>query len=121
MTSATINSVVMPGAPAGVVKMMTGRTTTVKHCITPAEASRGPQEMLKQSKSCSFTHYAMTSGRLSSTMVCKQGGGTMTATTTGTFTPTAFSASSRMVTTGGGMPMTMTSTSTGRRIGDCGK
>ena len=117
----TIHSVDMPGAPPGVAGMMTGRTTKVKHCITPEEASRGPQDMLKSSKSCTFTRYSMVGGKLNSQMVCKQGGGTMTATSTGSFTPTSFVANGRTVTTGGGMPMTMTATTIGKRVGDCRK
>ncbi len=114
----TINSMDMPGAPPAIANMMKGKTTKVKHCITPEEAARGPQELLKSDKSCTFTRYSMTGGALSSEMVCKQGGGMMTATTTGSFTPDSFTATGRTVSTGG-MPMTMTSTSVGQRVGDC--
>ncbi len=117
----TVQSIDMPGAPPGIAQMMAGKTTKVKHCITPEEASRGPQDMLKSNKSCSFTRYSMAGGKLSSQMVCKQSGGTMTATSTGSFTPTSFTANGRSVTTGGGMPMTVTATTVGKRIGDCRK
>lgn len=118
-TKVTIDAVDMPGAPPMVANMMRGRTTTVKHCITAADAAKGPQEMLKSNKSCTFTRYSMAGGKLSSEMVCKQGGSTMTATSTGSFTPTSFTGTGKAVTTGGAMPMTMSSTTVGRRIGDC--
>ena len=116
--AATVNTVDMPSAPPMVARMMQGRTTRIRHCITLEETSRGPQEMLKTSKACTFTRYSLAGGRLSSEMVCRQGGGTMTATTSGTYTPTSFSATGRSVNTGPAT-MTMTTTSTGHRIGDC--
>ena len=115
----TINAMEMPGAPPGIAAMMVGKTTKIKHCITPEEAARGPQDMLKTNKSCNFTRYSMTGGRLESEMVCKQGGGTVTATSSGNFTPTGFTATGHSVSSGGGMEMTMTSSTVGRRIGDC--
>ena len=117
-TAVTVNTVDMPSAPPMVAKIMQGRTTTIRHCITPEEASRGPQEMLKTNKACSFTRYSLAGGRLSSEMVCKQSGGAITATTSGTYTPTSFSATGKSVVTGPAT-MTMTTTSTGRRIGEC--
>lgn len=116
----TIKSIEMPGAPAGVAAMMAGKTRTIKQCITPEQAARGPQEMLKTSKTCAFTRYSMAGGKLSSEMVCKQNGMTMTATSTGNYTPTSFNAVGRSVSTGQ-MPMTVTSTAAGRRVGDCKK
>ena len=114
----TINSVEMKGVPAGIAKIMIGKTTRVRHCITPEAAARGPQDQLKSDKSCVFTRYSMVGGRLDSAMSCRQGGGTMTAVNTGTFTPTGFTATGRSVTSGE-MATTMTSTSVGRRIGNC--
>lgn len=116
----TINSVDMPGQPDFIAKMMTGKTTKVKHCVTPEEAARGPQDMLKSSKACSFTRYSMVGGKLNSEMVCKQGGSVTTSVSSGSFTPTGFTATGRSVSTGQ-MPMTMQSSSTGRLLGPCKK
>lgn len=116
--ASTINTVDMPSAPPAAARMMQGRTTTFRHCITPEEASRGPQEMLKANKACTFTRFSLAGGRISSEMVCKQGGGTMTATTSGSYTPTSFSTTGKSVVTGPAA-MTMTMTSTGHRVGDC--
>lgn len=114
----TINTVDMPNAPPMVAKMMQGRTSTIRHCITPEEAARGPQEAMKSDKSCSFTHYSAAGGKLSSEMVCTQSRGTLTATSSGTYTATSFAATGKSVMSGSN-PMTMTTTTSGHRIGDC--
>ena len=114
----TINTVDMPGGPAFVAKMMQGKTTRVKQCITPADAAKGPQEMLKSAKGCTFTKYSMQNGRMNSELTCAQGGQTTTSVSSGTFTPASFTSSARSVTTGQ-MPMTMTSTANGKLIGPC--
>lgn len=116
----TVNSIDMPGAPPGIAKMMAGKTTRVSQCITPEQAAKGPQEMLRQNRGCRFTRYGMAGGRLNSEMVCDMQGGKMTATTSGSFTPVGFSATGRSVMTGV-HAMTMTSTSVGRRVGACRK
>jgi hypothetical protein len=114
----TVNSMEMSGVPAGVAKMMVGKTTRIKHCITPAEAARGPQALLATGKSCVFSKYSLIGGRLNSEFSCKSGGQTTNSASSGTFAPTEFRATGRSVTTGS-TPMTMTSTSVGHRVGDC--
>ena len=114
----TIDSMTMQGAPAGIAQMMVGKTTRVKHCLTPTEAARGPQDLIRTDKSCVFSRYAMTGGKLSSEMACKRGGGAMTTSSSGSFTATGFTVIGRSASTGA-MPMTMTATSIGRRIGAC--
>ena len=116
----TIHSVPMPKAPPQVAAMMKGKTTRMKHCISAAEAARGPQDLMKSDKACTFPVYSMAGGKLRSKMVCKRDGGTMTAVSTGSFTPDSFTASGRTTSTGA-MPMTMTATTTGKRIGPCKK
>ncbi len=112
----TVNSMESPSLPPAIAKMMAGKTVTVKHCLTPDEAQRGPQEMLKTGKNCVFDSYSMVGGRLNSAMTC----GDTHAVTTGTFTATAFTASGKAQ-VGGSTPMTVASTSVGRRVGDCQK
>ncbi|MGA1799382.1 DUF3617 domain-containing protein [Sphingomonas sp. 4RDLI-65] len=114
----TIDTVDMPGAPAFVANMMRGKTTKVKHCITPADAARGPQVLMQTNKSCVFDKYSMVGGKLASDMTCTSSGQVTRMTSTGSFTPTSYTSAGRSVVTGG-MPMTMTSRSTGRLIGAC--
>ena len=119
--AATVNSVDMPGAPPGLTAAMIGKTKHISHCITPEEAARGPQDMMKSDKSCKFTRYSMVGGKLSSEMVCQQGGGTMTASSTGSFTSTTFTSSGRSVMKAGPSTMTLTATTVGKRVGECKK
>lgn len=119
-TSITTDSVEMADAPPGMAQAMRGRTVKTKNCITPEQAARGPQDMLKADKSCKFARYTVAGGRLSSEMTCNSHGMKMTATSTGTFTPTSFAMKGRTVMTGD-MAMTVSSTITGRRLGPCGK
>ena len=114
----TTDSIMMPGMDASMSKAMAGRTTHIRHCITPADAARGPQDMLKGSKECTFSHYSMIGGRLHSETTCKQPGGTMTAVGDGTFTPTGFTMKSKSTMTGDSA-MTITATMVGKRVGAC--
>jgi hypothetical protein len=113
-----VETINMPSAPPAVAQAMRGRPTTVRNCVTPEQAAQGPREMMKADKSCSFTRYNLTGGVFDSEVVCKRPTGTMTASSTGRYTPTSFAARSRMNGTGK-MAMTMTASMTGKRIGPC--
>jgi len=108
----------MPGAPPGVARSMRGAPRKISNCVTAEQASRGPKDMLKAAPNCTFTSYSMAGGKMTADMRCTNAGGTMTARTTGSFTPTSFSTTSNMTMTGR-MTMKMTSATTGRRIGAC--
>ena len=114
----TTTAVDMPSAPPAVANMMRGKAMTIKHCITPQEAAEGPQAAMKKNKACTVSYHTGPGGRFSSEMVCRQDGGTMNATSSGTASATAFTSTTRMVMSGG-MAMTMTSTASGHRIGNC--
>ncbi|HEX8484809.1 DUF3617 domain-containing protein [Sphingomonas sp.] len=116
----TLGTIDMPGAPAFVANMMRGKTTRIKHCVTPQEAARGPQDMLKSNKSCTFGRYTMQSGRMGSAMTCANGGQVTKMVSTGSFTPTSFTSPGQSVVTGT-MPMTMTSTANDKLPGACKK
>ncbi|ABQ70767.1 DUF3617 domain-containing protein [Rhizorhabdus wittichii] len=117
-STVTVQSIDMPGAPPQVAAMMKGKTTRQTYCITPEQAAKGPQEMLKQNPSCHFTKYSMTGGVISTAMTCSQNGGTMTAQANGRYGPTSFNVTSTAVMSGR-MSMRMTSASSGRRLGPC--
>ena len=114
----TVTAIDMPGAPAGVAQSLRGQPRTITNCITAEQAARGPQEMIKAAPNCTISNYSMAGGKFSAEMRCNQAGGTMTARTAGTFTPTSFTTTSN-ATMSGRMAMRMTSTSTGRRVGAC--
>lgn len=121
-TVVTVKSVDMPGAPPQVAQMMRqrmgGAPTRSRYCITPEQAAKGPQEMLKQNSSCKFSKYAVTGGVIATEMTCTQGGGTMTARANGSYTPNSFSVTSSAVMSGQ-MSMRIATTSTGKRLGPC--
>ncbi len=116
----TTDSMTMADMPPEVAAAMRGKTIHVKHCITPAEAARGPQAMLGAQKECAFTKYTVLGGRMHSEMTCKQPGGLMKSVSDGTFTPTGFTATGKTVLTGNGA-MTMSATTVGKRTGTCAK
>ncbi len=117
MTSTT-KAVEMPNAPPQVAQMMAGRSTSIRHCITPQDALNGGREMMKANKSCTFSRYEMSAGKLEAEMTCSQGGGTMTAVTSGTYTATTMASTSHMV-VNAPAPMTITTSMTGKRVGSC--
>src|SRR3546814_15509130 len=77
----------MPGAPPQMLEMMK-KPQTMRHCVTPDQASRGPQALLKQSQGqCKFSKYAFRAGRVNAVRACNYGqGGSMTVTNQGSFT-----------------------------------
>ncbi len=116
----TVKEAVIPGAPPGAIAAMKANPKKVSSCLTAAEANRGPEEIMKQNKQCRFTRYSKKAGKLDSQMVCRQADGTMTATSTGSYTPTSFSTTARMVRTGV-QKVTITTLAQGKRVGACGK
>lgn len=118
--TSTTKSAVMPGMPPAAAKAMAGRTMTIHHCITAAEAAQGPLAAMKKNPSCSIVSSMQPNGRFTSNMMCKGPQGNTTITSSGTATPVSFSSESRM-STAGAQSMTIVSSSTGRRIGECSK
>ena len=117
----TTDSIEMPGMPAGAANAMRGKAMHIQHCITPADALKGPQEMLKSDKSCAFGKITTTGNVVHADIICKPaGGGMMHSVSDSTYTPTGFTAHGRTVMTG---PTTMTvvATTVGKRIGPCAK
>ena len=116
----TIVSADMPGMPPGVVAGMKGRPTRFTYCITPDKAKLGPQSLMNSNRNCRFTRFSVRGYHIDSQMICNQMGGTMTATGSGSFTPTSFVSDGRAEMTGR-RKMTIVSHAAGRRIGPCGK
>jgi hypothetical protein len=110
----TVTAVEAPSLPSALTRMMTGQTVTARHCLTPEEAQRGPQDMLKADKSCVFNSYSMAGGRLAADMTC----GDTHAVSAGSFTAEAFTAAATAE-MAGKTPMKMSSTIAGRRVGAC--
>jgi hypothetical protein len=114
----TATSVDMPGVPPQVAAMMK-RPTKISYCITPEQAKLGPRGLMKANKSCRFARFDVRGSHIDMQMICSQpGGGTMTVTSSGSFTPTSFLSDGRSVVTGPHR-MTIVSHGVGRRIGNC--
>lgn len=115
-----VTAVDMPGAPPQMLQMMK-KPQTMRHCITPEQASKGPQALLEQSRGeCKFTKYDFRAGRVSAIMQCaSRERGQMTVTTDGSFSPASYATTSTMVMTGPQEKMSMASTGTGKRLGPC--
>ena len=117
-TTVEILDIAMAGAPPGVAAAMKGRPMTTTYCVTPEQARLGVRGALKPETGCRFTQFAAVGGRIQSRMTCNRPTGTMTAVSSGTYTPGAYAMSSTMTGTGR-MAMNMKSRATGRRIGPC--
>ncbi|PCG14102.1 MAG: DUF3617 domain-containing protein [Sphingomonas sp.] len=93
---------------------------TMSVCITPEQAAKGPEEMLKQAGSdCTVTSSSYTGGKMESELTCKMpGGGTMHARTKGTFSSTAFTTDQQMEITGT-TEMSQKVHSEAKRVGAC--
>lgn len=115
----TTSGIEMPGAPPQAAAMMGNRPpVTVRRCVTPEQAA-SPQALLAAKKSCRFPRYVLAGGRVDAEMVCEEGGGTMHATSTGSYTPISYDVTTRMASSAPGMTMTMTSHAVGHRVGAC--
>lgn len=114
--STTIVSVNMPGAPPQVAQMMTGKTTTLTQCITPDMVSKG--ETSPTRPGCTATHSPYGIGPVTSKVVCQSNGSTMTATNTGTFSPTSYKLEGKIEMTGKTTMSQVVKTS-GKRVGAC--
>lgn len=117
-TRSTVTAADMPGMPAGMAAAMKGRTTVVRHCVTPADAAKGPRQAMKTSKDCHFDHFSMIGGRVDSKMVCTSNGTTTTIISSGRFTPSAYDMRGTM-TMAGPRRMSMSTAISGRRTGPC--
>lgn len=120
----------MPGAPAEVQEMMRGMmdqgAQTTEYCLTPEEAERGFEEMLKEGQAqenCTFEKFEADGGDIDAVMLCEgsgQGQPTARMAITGTGSETSSSMNMTMEASGpNGQAMNMVMKSTQERIGDC--
>ncbi len=114
--TSTVRSMEMPGAPAGMMAKMIGKTTTMRQCITPAQAAAGPRQILKASEGkCRYNSFSVRGSKLDAVMVCTSGQGNMTSRMTGTVTATSYTMDQTMT----APSMKMTSAGTGKWLGPC--
>jgi len=121
--SGTMLNVDMPDASPAMTQALSGRTTSVKSCLTPQQAKSGPRVLFDQSGGkCAFSKFAMAKGKIDTTMSCKGSGGPTgdsTITTTGSYTETSYLTKSTIVSTTSGGKLTMVSEGRGKWLGPC--
>lgn len=118
-TTVTILDMNMPGVPAGIAQMMRSHPITATSCVTPEQAADGPRSVLQNSKGkCHYASFNVTGGRFDSVLECVAGSGTMTTTSSGSFTATSLDATGNAVMTGS-RPMTTKSHAVAHYVGPC--
>jgi len=114
----TYTAVDLPNAPPAVVARLKGHKTQANRCLSPEQAARGPEDMIKGAKGCTLVRYDRKAGKIDAQMVCKDAQGTLTTTTTGSYTSSSFNTTAKLVRTGG-QRMSMTVETTAKRTGSC--
>ena len=119
MWEITVKMKPVAGFPANAAALM-GRPQTLHNCVTPAEAREGMQRLLRgEAKgNCRITKFRASGGTYNHEMVCT-GQGNMVMTASGTYSPTAYTGSTRMVMNGG--QMILAGNVVGRHVGPCKK
>ena len=119
MWEITVKMKPIAGFPANAAGLMS-RPQTLRNCVTPEQARQGVQNLLKgEAKgNCSFTKFRASGGTYNHEMVCT-GQSRMVMTASGTYSPTAYTGSTRMVMNGG--QMIIAGNVVGRHVGPCKK
>ena len=119
-STVTITDMQMPNAPPGMAAAMRAHPTTVSACVTPQQAADGPRAVLQGSKGkCRYTRFNAAGGRFDAVLLCSFASGSMTTTSTGSYTATTMDmVGSAKMTTPRGATVTKTHV-VGRRIGPC--
>lgn len=109
-----VTSMDAPGMPPGMMAAMKA-PHTMRHCVTPEEAARGPQEAMKHDSKCQMKNFTMAGGVYRVDMMCPN----MTMHSEGHFTPTRYNSTGTMTTSGAHGGMKMSFTGSGKRRGPC--
>ncbi len=96
------------------------------YCVTPEQAAKPSAELFagKANGDCRYDTFTMAGGRIDAAMTCTGAGtpGSMTMTTSGTYSSTAYDVAMNMKVANPAMPggaMTMKARTKGARTGDC--
>lgn len=116
-----VTRMTIPNMPPGVAAP-TPPPTTVRYCMTAAQASRPDANFLTgggQAGGCTYSDFSMAGGHLQGNIQCNQQGTTMHTAMTGDFTATGYEITQRTQVNAGGISTDVESRTTGRRVGDC--
>lgn len=109
-----IESMSMPNMPPEMMKMMQGKSTTMKICITEEDTKRDPKKMMGADKNCQVKRMDISAGKMDAEMSCKTEQGPMTMVMSGSYTPTGYEIKSEMR-----GAMNVKSRMSAKRIGAC--
>lgn len=109
------------GAPAGMPAMPKPERQTMSACVTPEMAAKNPIDAIKEAKlNCTISNSVFAGGKVASDATCKMPNGTITTSTTGTYSPTEISYDSNSTMAMGPLTAKTKTHTVSRRIGDCG-
>jgi hypothetical protein len=114
--TSTITSMDASGMPSGMAAAMKS-PHTIRHCVTPEDAARGPQEAIKHDSKCQTKNYTLAGGVFRIDMSCPN----MTMHSEGRFTPTSYSSTGTMTTSSPRGGMKMSFAGSGKRLGPWSK
>jgi hypothetical protein len=119
MWEITVRMKPLAGFPASAAAMM-GRPQTLRNCVTPDDARKGMQSLLKGDAkgNCRFTKFRASGGTYNHEMVCT-GQSNMVMTASGTYSPTAYTGTTRMNMNNG--KMIIAGNVAGKLVGPCKK
>lgn len=123
MTSAIV-SVSQPDLPLEIAERMKGPRPGMRHCITPAQASRPDSNFLaaRRGGRCRDEDFEMSGGRIGGTTICRDDAGAETRLRmTGRYGPERYELRTEIETPGigPGRTMALVMRQSGRRVGDC--
>jgi hypothetical protein len=120
LTTMTTRMTTMPNVPPKVAAMLRqrqGKPHLIRHCITPADAARGPESAMAETD-CKMRNVNYGGGRMSAETVCNNDGRVTRNKMSGTWSPTAYDMEGAMSSSGGDEgPMAMTMHIEGKRVG----
>jgi hypothetical protein len=87
-------------------------------CLSAEDAAKGPSAAMLDKEHCSFTKSDTAGGRISTQMVCKTPGGTLSSSGEGSYTSTSYSVDGHGSMTGP-RSMTMHTRTSGKWLGEC--
>jgi hypothetical protein len=118
----SVSSVRATRLPPGVT-MPQMPTTTVRTCVTPAQAREAAASFAGRSDrhgmNCDYSGVSIANGRIQGRSTCSREGMTATVTMDGTFTPTSYDIQQQMQASIRGRESSSTNHLVGRRVGEC--
>ncbi|MEO5809997.1 MAG: DUF3617 domain-containing protein [Sphingomicrobium sp.] len=98
-SSFTIESMEVPGMPAGAAKAAVGNKTHYATCLTQEKAAKpGSDFFAKDSKNCTYDLFTMGGGTIDAKMHCGNAGGSAVVTMKGNYSPTHYAMKMESVT-----------------------